>query len=155
MASLRVVFETLGCQDVATYVNSGNIVFSSTLSVSAATIETALVKAFGFDISALVVTGAHMQAIARAIPSSWKNDLMHKSDVIYLFPDIDKPSILQSVSPDPDVETIQYVPGALIATIERGKQSRSSLLKLMGTALYQRVTIRNVNTARKLAALCG
>ena len=118
-------------------------------------IEKALVAAFGFEVPVLIVSAGRMRAIADAIPPLWQNDTKQKSDVLYLLPDIDAPEIIESIGYRPDIETIMYVPGALLCNIERTEQSRASLLKLMGTPTYKRMTIRNINTARKLATLCN
>lgn len=50
---------------------------------------------------------------------------------------------------------MMYVKGAVIATVTRKNQTRYSLLKVIGTGLYGYMTVRNVNTARKLAELVG
>ncbi|MFZ1802011.1 MAG: hypothetical protein WAU03_03820 [Candidatus Saccharimonas aalborgensis] len=72
---------------------------------------------------------------------------------MYLFPDIDSPDVMNRIGYRPEFETIHYVPGALITNVSRQNQSKSSLLKLVGTPLYLRMTIRNVNTVRRLAEL--
>jgi uncharacterized protein (DUF1697 family) len=41
----------------------------------------------------------------------------------------------------------------VIRRIDRADASKSRLTKMMGTPLYKRMTIRNCNTARKLAEL--
>lgn len=155
MADLRAVFEKMGFHDVLTYINSGNVVFSSPGEPSSETIKKAVVATFGFDVSTLIIDADRVQAIADAIPLAWQNDTQQKSDVVYLFPDVDTPEIIDMLGHDPEIETIMYAPGALLCNILRTKQSRGSLLKQVGKPLYQRMTIRNVNTARKLAELCA
>lgn len=154
MSDLRIVFERLGYDDVSTYINSGNVIFSADVKPTTVTIEKALATAFGFAIPAHIVDAKRMRAIAEAIPAIWQNDTTQKSDVIYLLSDIDAPEIIEELSRKPEIETIMYVPGALLCNVERTNQSRASLLKLMGTPVYKRMTIRNVNTARKLAGMC-
>jgi uncharacterized protein (DUF1697 family) len=154
MSDLRSIFEKLGYSDIVTYINSGNVVFSSGDEPEVNTIEKALKAAFGFDIPALIISADRVRAIAVAIPGSWQNDTQQKSDVIYLLPDVDIPETIDELAHKPEIETVMYVPGALLYNISRTKQSRSSLLKLMGKPLYQRMTIRNINTTRKLAELC-
>ena len=44
---------------------------------------------------------------------------------------------------------------SIIWAVERGSHGRSGLPRIAGTDLYPRVTIRNVNTARRLAAMVG
>ena len=80
-------------------------------------------------------------------------DVIKQSDVLFLFPDIDSPDIVGGIGYRPEFETIHYVSGALISNGTRENRPKSSLVKLIGTPLYRRMTIRNVTTARKLAEL--
>lgn len=153
MADLRAVFESMGFTDVVTYINSGNVVFSAQTAPGASAIEARLEKAFGFDMHTLVLSAAEIISVAQAIPGEWANDTEQKSDVLYLFPDIDSPDIINHIGYRPEFETIHYVPGALISNVNRKNQPKSCLVKLIGTPLYRRMTIRNVTTARKLAQL--
>ncbi|MBP7775200.1 MAG: DUF1697 domain-containing protein [Candidatus Saccharimonadales bacterium] len=153
MAELRHVFENRGFADVSTYINSGNVIFSAGIVPRVTDIERAIAKHFGFAVETLVISQAKLASVAKAIPDEWTNDTEQKSDVVFLFPDIDKPDILSTVGYNPAVESMIYLPGVIITNISRNNQPKSSLLKLVGTPLYQRMTIRNVNTVRKLAEL--
>ena len=101
----------------------------------------------------LVLEANTICRIAESIPESWKNDSDQKSDVCYLFPEIDDATIVMKVGCNSDIETGLYVPGALLWNIERKFYSRGSLPKIVGSPTYRYMTIRNVNTARKLAEL--
>lgn len=157
----REVLENLGFGDVVIYINSGNAVFTSNHTVTAQEVQDALEAHFGFTIPTLVLPGDKVKAIAAAIPSDWTNDAPvpdksgQKSDVLYLFDDINAPDILQKLGHRPEIETMLYVDGAVLANITRKNQSRGSLQKLIGTKLYASVTIRNIATAKKLAELVG
>lgn len=153
MADLRAVFESMGFTEVVTYINSGNVIFAADVIPDVSSIETRLEKTFGFDMHALVFSAEEVISIARAIPGGWLNDSEQKSDVLFLFPDVDSPDIVHDIGYRSEFETIHYVPGALITNVSRKNQSKSSLLKLVGTPLYRRMTIRNVTTARKLAEM--
>jgi uncharacterized protein (DUF1697 family) len=147
----------LGFYDVTIYLNSGNAVFTSDNTVEPGVVQLALETHFGFAIPTLVIPGSKMQSIAAAIPAEWTNDTPRpdksgqKSDVLYLFDDINTPDILNKIGYKPDIETMIYVDGAVIANISRSNQLRGSLQKLIGTHPYSRMTVRNVNTARKLS----
>ena len=153
MADLRAVFADMGFTDVSSYINSGNVIFSADTEPNSAEIERVLNSRFGFAIETLVLSAAKVIAVAEAIPSEWLNDSEQKSDVLFLFPDVDSSDVLDNIGYRPEFETIHYVPGALITNVSRQNQSKSSLLKLVGTPLYLRMTIRNVNTVRRLAEL--
>lgn len=157
----RKVLEKLGFSDVLVYINSGNAIFTAERIVNSGEVQVALEKHFGFTIPTLVLPGSKIQAIASAIPGDWSNDSPspdktgHKSDVLYLFDELNVPTILTTLSYNPKIEQMMYVDGAVLATISRKNQSKGSLQKLKGTKLYAQVTIRNITTAKKLAELVG
>ena len=152
MAELRQLFEGMRYSDVSTYINSGNVIFSSEKTPDAANIQTALRAHFGFAIDVLVLPAADILRIAEAVPAEWKNDYSeHKSDGCYLFADVDTPDIVEQLRVQPNIEIVEYVPGALLSYVSRNNQRHSSLYRLIGTPLYQRRTVRNTTTARKLA----
>lgn len=153
------VLEGLGFQDVVIYINSGNAVFTSFDKPSATKLQHALEDHFGFTIPTLVLSGDKIQKIAAAIPTEWTNDAPkpdksgQKSDVLYLFDEANTPDVIQKLGYRPEVETMLYLDGAVLANIKRINQSKYSLLKIVGTPLYQQMTIRNITTAKKLAEL--
>lgn len=153
------VLESLGFRDVVIYINSGNAVFTSDSDVKVYDIQAALEARFGFIIPTLLVSGEQMRKIAEAIPSEWSNDTPkpdksgQKSDVLFLFDEINTPGIVEQIGYNPEVETIFYVDGALVANITRKNQARGSLQKLVGSKLYHKMTIRNITTVKKLAEL--
>ncbi|MCA9338512.1 DUF1697 domain-containing protein [Candidatus Saccharibacteria bacterium] len=155
----KQVLKGLGLRDVTIYINSGNAVFTSDSAVSSSTVQSAMESHFGFAIPTLVVPGDKIQAIAAAIPPSWTNDPPkpdksgQKSDVLYLFDDINTPDTLATIGHKPEIETMVYIDGAIIVNISRANQSRGTLLKIAGSALYKSMTIRNIKTAKKLAEL--
>ncbi len=155
----QAVLEGLGFTDVVIYLNSGNAVFASDKQPTAAKIQGALEAHFGFAIPTLLLSSEQIQAIAAVIPVDWTNDPPkpdksgQKSDVVYLFDELNKPDILEVIGYRPDVEVMMYVNGAVLANVTRVNQSKYSLLKMMGTPQYKLMTVRNINTARKLAEL--
>lgn len=158
-AEFQQVLESLGFGDVLVYINSGNAVFSSDYEPDANGIQSALESHFGFVIPTLLLSGDKVQNIAGAIPPEWTNDPPNpgktgqKSDVLYLFDEVNSPDILEKLGHRPEVETMLYVDGAVLANVPRSNQTKYSLLKLAGTPLYRSLTIRNITTAKKLAEL--
>src|SRR4029077_10078088 len=67
MARLRGLMEELGYDDVRTYVNSGNVVFSGRRR-SAKHLETALAETFGFDVPVVLRTRDELAAVVKANP---------------------------------------------------------------------------------------
>ena len=157
MKTLKALLEGLGMSDVATYLNSGNAIFSSSLNALELTrlLEEELEREFGERIPTLVKTSAEMIAIAESIPSEWANDEGEQTYVAYLFRDVDKPGLVSELPVKMEFLTIFYTPGAIVWNIKRENYNRSHITKIVGHSSYVRMTTRNVNTARKLAALCA
>ncbi|HEX2241336.1 MAG TPA: DUF1697 domain-containing protein, partial [Actinomycetota bacterium] len=156
MKELKDVFEKAGLDSVTTYINSGNVIFRSPIrsrSRLADLIEPAVEERFGFDIAVTVRDLGNMRKVVKAIPGKWTNDGTMKCDVMFLWDDVDRPSVVKKLPIKPDLEDVRYVPGALIWRVDRKNITRSGMMRMAGTPLYKRMTIRNVNTTRKLAEL--
>jgi uncharacterized protein (DUF1697 family) len=155
MKRLKGVFEALGCTDVATYLNSGNASFASGKGPNAVRhdIERALVSEFGFEVSVLVKTAKEMQTIAESIPAEWQNDAQQRTDVAYLFDEIDSREVVDGLPLNREVVNISYLKGAVIWNYDRKDHNKTRLNNLVGHPDYKLMTIRNVNTARHLGGL--
>jgi uncharacterized protein (DUF1697 family) len=77
-----------------------------------------------------------------------KNENM-RTDVMFLWEKYDRPDVLEKIKITP-VDNVKYVPGAVLWNVKGEDYSQSGMMKLMGTDLYRNMTIRNVNTVRKL-----
>lgn len=154
MEELRKVFEGLAFGDVETYINSGNVIFNSKHAPKQSTIQEAIREQFGFDVDTLIINEEELATIVAAIPSDWQNDYTeHKSDVAFLFDDINSPDMIEVLLPRPEIETILYIDHALLSNVARKNQSKSSLARSIGSSHYRRMTIRNITTVKKLAEL--
>jgi uncharacterized protein (DUF1697 family) len=152
MATLRGAFEALGLRDVVTYLNTGNVVYGGTADVP--TLERAVGDAVGFDVPVLQRSGAELGAIVAAIPPAWVADRTQRCEVLFLGPDVDRgPEVLDDVPRNPDVDDLAYVPGAVLWHLDKAKASRSRVSKIVGTALYARISMRSAGTVRKLLEL--
>ena len=156
MASLAETFRGLGFEGVRTYINSGNVIFSAPATAEtklAAKIERAIENDTGLPVSVLVLDAAAVRSIVAAIPTSWVTDATVRTDVLFLWPDVDEPGVLERLPRNPEVDDVRYTPGAVIWRIDRANANRSREARLVGTPLYKRLTIRNANTTRKLHEL--
>ena len=156
MKQLKAVFEDVGMTSVRTYINSGNVIFSSKSRSRARltdVLEDAIENTFGFRVSVLVRDLRSMRAVVKTLPKTWVNDAAMKCDVMFLWGDVARASVVKELSIKPEIEELKYVAGALIWRVDRKGVTRSGQMKLVRTPLYKRMTIRNCNTTRKLLEL--
>lgn len=154
MPRLRALIEGLGCSNVSTYINTGNVFLESQQEqISLQTrIAQAIEEEFGLSVPILLKAQSEIDSIAAAIPSDWHNDTEYRADVAYLFPEIDPEAILTDLPFRQEYTEVHHTAGALLWRVKRTDYNRSSLSKIVGHRLYQLMTVRNVNTARKLAS---
>jgi uncharacterized protein (DUF1697 family) len=158
MKVLKAVFEAAGMTSVRTYINSGNVIFETDLTgdgAIAALFEEAVERRFGFRVPVLVRNVDEIRSVITALPAHWANDEVTRCDVFFLWDEADTPGILEQLHFDPEMEDVRYTPGAVIRFIDRKNVTRSKLLRIIGTPLFQQMTMRNCNTARKLLELMG
>ena len=156
MKELKQVFEEADMTDVKTYINSGNIVFKDaarTKQEVMMVLEEAIFAHFGLRIKVLVYSIDEYTRIAEAVPKEWTNDDKLKSDVLFLWEEADDEAVLEQLSLKPEVDRAHYVPGAILWSVDRDKVTKSGMSKIVGTKLYKLVTIRNVNSVRKIYGL--
>ncbi|SOC39409.1 DUF1697 domain-containing protein [Salinicoccus kekensis] len=156
MKTLKTTFEKAGMRDVVTYINSGNIIFTDDNTPEEALpgiLEAAIQEDFDLDIKVLVRSSTEIEAIGASLPESWRNDKEMKSDVMFLWEDIDDASIMDSLKIRPGVDTVIYSPGAVLWSVWKRDADRSGISKMVGTDIYRHMTVRNVNTFRKIHSL--
>lgn len=157
MSRLRAIFENLGLTEVRSFLNTGNVVFGDDRRDPAeltTLLETAIADEFGFFIKVLLLGDEAVKAVAGAIPPEWKDDDTMRCYVMFLWGDVDQPSVLDRLTIK-EYDDVIYVPGAIIWRVDRVFLTRSGMSKIIGSDLYQSMTIRSRNTVRKLAALIG
>ena len=91
MVRLKAMCESAGFTDVATYVQSGNVVLSSTLKRPEAvekTIRTAVAETFGFEVPVVVRTDDELRSVIEHLPFTAKQ-APDASRLLVLF--LDKP----------------------------------------------------------------
>jgi len=148
MAALREAIEGLGFGNVRTYIQSGNVVFTSTKKPSAAAIEAAIEDAFGFDIAVMVRAAADLDRVLAANP----------------FPDAD-PSKLHVgflASAVRDVRSLDHdryppeefsIAGAEVYFHLPNGMGRAKVPDYVGRAIGVAMTVRNWKTVTTLAAM--
>ncbi len=153
MKLLKETFVHIGMESVITYINSGNVVFidrKHTKAEITSLMEEGILRDFNLAIKVLIRSISDFESMMKALPQSWKNDDAMKCDVLFLWEEIDKETLLAELEIKPGIDTVKYSPGAILWLVDKENVTKSGLLKLVGTALYKKMTVRNVNTTRKI-----
>lgn len=68
MANLRALVESLGYRDVTTYIQSGNVLFTSAAAVTPKDFEAAIERDFGIVLTVVIRTPAQLENVVLANP---------------------------------------------------------------------------------------
>jgi uncharacterized protein (DUF1697 family) len=153
MADLATCFEGLGFDGVATYIQSGNVVFGATGRASDLTdrIERALGERFGYDASVVVRSRAQMRRIVDDAPPGFGADAArYRDDVLFLKAPLTAKAAIADVPTREGVDRVWAGTGVLYFSRLAGRASGSRLSQIVALPMYKQLTIRNWNTTTKL-----
>jgi len=156
MRALKESFEATGFTNVTTYINSGNIIFTTKENDARKLerkIEQMLSRNHQLGSKVVIRSVAEMEKLVKSLPPSWDGDSKWRYNVIFLRHSIDSEKILADLPIKSDIEEIFYRPGTLLWSAQASEASRSNMVKLSSRKIYQDMTIRNLNTTRKLYEL--
>jgi uncharacterized protein (DUF1697 family) len=154
MPELKACFEGGGFEEVVTYIQSGNVLFRSAGSGSAALagqIEEMLSSTFGYHASVVLRSRAQLRAVVERAPDGFGADPdAFRYDVIFLKEPLTAGVAMKSVPTRQGVDDVHAGRGVLYWSrlISRAAQSRIS--KVISLPIYQSMTIRNWNTTTTL-----
>lgn len=155
MDALRAEFTRMGFTAVRSYIQSGNVLFASPVANQTKiekNIEAALSRAFNYQAKVLIRSEQQLAQTVASFPKIF-GDTDWKHNVIFLRPAIDSAEILQRFAVKKEIETITYTPGILFWSAKLATITRSTMLKLSSKKEYQEMTVRNINTTKKLLEL--
>jgi uncharacterized protein (DUF1697 family) len=154
MTALKSSFEDLGFQDVHTYIQSGNVLFSAAGSDQARLtkqIEDALSKTFNYESRLVVRSLKQMKDIVIHAPKGFGSDsATYRYDVIFLKEPLAAAQAMKSVTPKEGVDRAFAGKGVLYFSRLISRASQSNLTRIISLPVYQSMTIRNWNTTTKL-----
>jgi uncharacterized protein (DUF1697 family) len=157
MADLRGLVEAIGCREVKTLLNSGNVVFTSPRLGPAevgARIEKGLVARTGVSARVTVLTGAELDAVVAGNPLGKTASDPSRFLVAVLRDPKDRAKLLPLSRQDWGGDVLAV--GKRVAYLWcAGGILGSRLLEELGRALGDGVTTRNWTTVTKLQALAG
>lgn len=157
MADLRACFDELGARDVATYIQSGNVLFAADRGRPATWIERIEAGLSDrFDYSARIVLRAHaeLRAVVQGAPRGFGTDPdRYRSDVLFLLGPSTPSEVIAQVRPREGVDAVAPGPGVVYFERLTARATQSRLSKVVSLPIYQEMTIRNWRTTTTLLAM--
>ena len=157
MPALKACFEAGGFDDVRTYIQSGNVLFTSPrrpVADLATRIEAMLAAAFDYVPTVVVRDERQMRAIVDRAPGGFGSDPgAYRYDVIFLKEPLTARRAAAHVATKPGVDEMHAGSGVLYFSRLTAKATQSRMGSIVGSPIYPSVTIRNWNTTTKLASL--
>jgi uncharacterized protein (DUF1697 family) len=156
MADLKDCVEEAGMENVSTFIASGNVLFESRERSAAkleSKIERAIEKRFELPVKVVVLGAAAYARIVKAIPKKWIADSSIRANVAFVRRGTDAKKVVRELQPDPAIEQVKAIDGAILWATKRTALNRSVMRKLIGGAAYKELTVRNLNTTLRLQEL--
>ena len=157
MADLKACFESLGLDDVRTYIASGNVLFQSPEKDAAklsSKIEKALGKTFGYKTWVMVKSHEQLRAIVQEAPKGFgTKPAEYYSDVLFLQHPLTVAEAMKVVELREGVDQVFQGKTVLYFSRLSARRVQSKLSKIISTPAYKNMTIRSWNTTAKLLGL--
>ena len=153
MPALRDCFEAGGFEDVATYIQSGNVLFRG--AGSAATlehrIEKMLTKTFAYQATVVVRSRTQMHSIVEKAPKGFGTDpKAYLCDVAFLKGPLTGGAALKQVSLREGVDEAWAGRGALYLRRLGSKATQSRINRIASLPIYKNMTLRSWSTTTRL-----
>jgi len=157
MVELKACFEGMNFSDVATFIQSGNVLFKSTekdkLKLTKQ-IEKMLSERFNYSSRVVVVTHKELQKIVEGAPTGFgKAPDKYRYDVIFLKEPLTPAEAMEKVTTKEGVDQAHKGKYALYFSRLTSKAAQSRLPRIIALPVYQYMTIRNWSTTTKLLAM--
>jgi len=153
MADLRTLLESLGLENVRTYIQSGNAVFRTDAAPAqlAAKLEQAIEQKFGFDVPVIIRTRAEMERLLKQNPLLKEKGIDEDKLHITFLDEAPEASDLHKI------ETLDFAPDRFTATGREvylycpGGYGNTKLNNtFFERKLKRKATTRNLRTANEL-----
>lgn len=158
MAELKKEFESLKFEDVKTYLNSGNVIFSSQENIEKITkqIEEMLKKNYDFKIPVFVLEQGKLKVILEHAPIWWgSDDKIIYDNLIFMIPPVTFKEVFEEIAEAKEgLEKIQNYKDVIFWSFSRKDYQKTNWWpKTTNTNVSKKLTIRTANTVRKIVRM--
>ena len=159
MSELKAELENNKYQNVVTYLNSGNIIFESNIN-NKETIMKAIYKIiknkFNLEIPVFIMTTTELEDVLNHNPDWWGTGSKEIYDnLIFIIPPTKYEEVYNAIGePSKDIEKIEEYNNYVFWSFDLDKYKKANWwIKTASTDTKDKITIRTVNTMRKVLEL--
>ena len=159
MAELKRCFEELDFSEVKTYLNSGNVAFSSdedNIEVLTSQAEMIINRQFGLDIPVFVISKEKLEDILQNAPEWWGDEKKEIYDnLIFIMPPATFAEVWGEIGePKEELEKIKEYREAVFWSFSRKDYQKTNWWSKTASAnISSKLTIRTANTVRKIVGM--
>ena len=153
MVGLREAFTDAGATDVATYIQSGNVLFDGDGGQDAwvTRLESVLAKRFGYHGRVTLRSHRQLRAIVQGAPRGFGEDPeTYRSDVLFLYGPSTARRLAAGIRTREGVDSMTAGTGVIYWERLAARATQSLISKMASTPVYQEMTIRNWRTTTTL-----
>lgn len=159
MAELKRCFEELDFSEVKTYLNSGNVAFSSdedNIEVLTSQAEMIINRKFGLDIPVFVISKEKLEDILQNAPEWWGDENKEIYDnLIFIMPPATFSEVWGEIGePKEELEKIKEYRETVFWSFSRKDYQKTNWWSKTASAnISSKLTIRTANTVRKIVGM--
>lgn len=156
MADLRAVFQAHGYGSVRTYIQSGNVVFTTDAPRDGLDddLESMLERDIGRPVMVVVRSRQQMRDVVARAPDGFGADPdAFKYDAMFLKAPLTPRHVMDVLEPREGVDRAWPGPGMVYFSRDAKKLTKSRMSKITSKSVYQRMTIRNWRTTTRLLGM--
>ena len=159
MAELKKGIERLGNGEVKTYLNSGNVIFSSDENdIGSITKQIVMMikSQFDLDIPVFVIAKEELEDILHNAPDWWGNDDKEIYDnLIFIMPPVTFTDVFNEIGePKEELEKIQNYKKAIFWSFSRKNYQKTNWWsKTASASISNKLTIRTAGTIKKIVGM--
>lgn len=160
MKELKLGFESLGYKEVVTYLNSGNVIFSSNINDKVKIsndIYKMLENKFNLKIPVFVIKSDELNDLLSNKPDWWGTGNKNIYDnIIFLIPPTTYKDVYDALGePKIELEKIKEYKNNIFWSYDLKNYRKTNWWnKTAGTSIRNSITIRTANTMKKVLELC-
>lgn len=159
MPILREQLESIGLEEVSSYINTGNLFFHSDKSQQEMeqSISSLLIEQYDFAIPFVLLPASAILNDMASLPSWWRDETAYRRDALFYLPPVDKEAVADRVATwsvtDGEIYHIGETALFWLTPAKEGYSKTAHAKKIMTKPFNQMVTLRNTSTFQKLVSL--